>query len=150
MKLDVTTEEGYLIAVALNGPGLNILDSWKWIVTARIRHACAAHHFRCSVRSTPITGADTNEAVVALCTAFAECDSAAETVAAVLHHWAAHAILAADRLGLKYLVPVLSDLSVLAAGFPADKLDPLIMKAIACKLAEVREYELREMHDDSD
>ena len=57
--LNVSTSAGYLIAVALNGPGIESLDKHKWTITARLRAYCGVPTGTvAAVRATPLTYAD--------------------------------------------------------------------------------------------
>jgi hypothetical protein len=52
--LDVSTEEGYVIASAIRGPDdYTVLDPFKWVLTARIRHwKGISKRTGCDVRET--------------------------------------------------------------------------------------------------
>jgi len=55
MKLDVTTQRGYLIAVALNGPGVSELDAMKKLITGEVRRVCGMQPYigGATVRNAP-------------------------------------------------------------------------------------------------
>ena len=103
MKLDVTTQKGYLVAVALNGPGVSELGVLKRLITGEIRRVSGVPLYTgATVRNPPNTLAFADIEAVRNCICWL-CEEVKthNYLQQVVQHWFSHAELALAELGCK-------------------------------------------------